>query len=30
VDGLKPDVIESADDIEFRKKFLREIGYKFW
>jgi adenosine/AMP kinase len=29
VDGLKPDVIESADDIEFRKKFLREIGYKF-
>ena len=29
VDGFKPVGIESEEDIEFRKKFLREIGYKF-
>jgi uncharacterized protein len=29
VDGFKPKGIESADDIEERKKFLRNIGYKF-
>jgi uncharacterized protein len=29
VDGFKPDAIETEEDIEFRKKFLREIGYKF-
>jgi len=30
VDGFKPVGIETEDDVEFRKKFLREIGYKFW
>lgn len=29
VDGFKPKGIETADDIEERKKFLRNIGYKF-
>lgn len=29
IDGFKPVAIESENDIEFRKKFLREIGYKF-
>lgn len=29
VDGFKPVGIESEEDVEFRKKFLREIGYKF-
>jgi hypothetical protein len=28
VDGLKPKGIESAKDVEDRKKFLRDIGYK--
>jgi adenosine/AMP kinase len=28
IDGSKPVRIETADDVEFRKKFLREIGYK--
>jgi len=29
VDGFKPVGIETEADVEFRKKFLREIGYKF-
>jgi uncharacterized protein len=29
IDGFKPKGIETSADIEFRKKFLREIGYKF-
>jgi uncharacterized protein len=29
VDGFKSRGIETADDIEDRKKFLRNIGYKF-
>ena len=29
IDGFKPIGIETEDDIIFRKKFLREIGYKF-
>ncbi len=29
VDGFKPDAIETEEDIVLRKKFLREIGYKF-
>ncbi|MGB8233924.1 MAG: adenosine-specific kinase [Methanobacterium sp.] len=29
IDGSKPVEIESEDDVAFRKKFLREIGYKF-
>ncbi len=29
IDGFKPVRIETEDDIIFRKKFLREIGYKF-
>jgi uncharacterized protein len=29
VDGFMPVGIESEEDVEFRKKFLREIGYKF-
>jgi uncharacterized protein len=29
IDGSKPVGIETEDDVEFRKKFLREIGYKF-
>ena len=29
VDGFKPKGIETSDDIEERKKFLRNIGYKF-
>lgn len=28
VDGLKPKGIESAEDITWRKEFLRKIGYK--
>lgn len=30
IDGFKPVGIETEEDIIFRKKFLREIGYKFW
>ena len=29
VDGFKPVGIETEKDVEFRKKFLRKIGYKF-
>jgi uncharacterized protein len=29
IDGNKPKGIETEDDKDFRKKFLREIGYKF-
>jgi adenosine/AMP kinase len=29
IDGFKPVGIETEEDIELRKKFLREIGYKF-
>ncbi|MGI0033539.1 MAG: adenosine-specific kinase, partial [Nitrososphaeraceae archaeon] len=29
VDGFKPKGIEKSDDIDERKKFLRNIGYKF-
>jgi adenosine/AMP kinase len=29
IDGFKPKGIESKDDEEYRKKFLREFGYKF-
>ncbi len=29
IDGFKPVGIENEEDVEFRKKFLREIGYKF-
>jgi uncharacterized protein len=29
IDGFKPVGIETEKDIIFRKKFLREIGYKF-
>jgi uncharacterized protein len=29
IDGYKPVDIEKEDDVAFRKKFLREIGYKF-
>ena len=29
VDGFKPKCIETANDIDERKKFLRNIGYKF-
>ena len=29
VDGSKPIGIETEEDVKFRKKFLREIGYKF-
>lgn len=29
VDGFKPKGIETDDDIDERKKFLRNIGYKF-
>ena len=28
VEGLKPQGIEAADDISWRKSFLRQIGYK--
>jgi adenosine/AMP kinase len=28
IDGLKPKGIESAEDIAWRKEFLRKIGYK--
>jgi len=28
-DGFKPKGIETDDDIDERKKFLRNIGYKF-
>lgn len=30
IDGSKPVGIETEEDVEFRKKFLREIGYKLW
>ena len=30
VDGFKPKGIETENDIDERKKFLRSIGYKFW
>jgi len=30
VDGFKPVGIETEKDVEFRKKFLRKIGYKLW
>jgi len=29
VDGFKPVEIETEEDIKFRKKFIRELGYKF-
>ena len=29
IDGFKPKKIENEDDVEYRKKFLREINYKF-
>ena len=29
IDGSKPVDIETEEDVAFRKKFLREIGYKF-
>jgi len=29
IDGYKPVDIETEEDIAFRQKFLREIGYKF-
>ena len=29
IDGSRPDKIEDEKDIEGRKKFLRDIGYKF-
>jgi adenosine/AMP kinase len=29
IDGSKPVNIETEEDVAFRKKFLREIGYKF-
>jgi adenosine/AMP kinase len=29
VDGFKPVGIETEEDIKFRKKFLRDLGYKF-
>jgi uncharacterized protein len=29
VDGSSPDKIETQHDMEWRKKFLRDIGYKF-
>lgn len=29
IDGFKPVGIETEEDIKLRKKFLREIGYKF-
>ncbi len=29
IDGFKPLGIETDEDVECRKKFLREIGYKF-
>ena len=29
IDGFKPKGIESKEDEEYRKKFLREFGYKF-
>jgi len=28
VDGFKPQGIETEDDVAWRKKFLRDIGYK--
>lgn len=28
IDGFKPQALETADDIAWRKKFLRDIGYK--
>jgi len=29
IDGFKPQSIEEEKDVEYRKNFLREIGYKF-
>ncbi|MBM4240818.1 MAG: hypothetical protein FJ150_04045 [Euryarchaeota archaeon] len=29
VDGSKPQAIETAKDVDYRKEFLRNIGYKF-
>jgi uncharacterized protein len=29
IDGFSPKKIESDNDVAFRKKFLRDIGYKF-
>ncbi len=29
IDGFSPKEIESSDDIMYRQKFLRDIGYKF-
>ncbi len=29
IDGFKPERVENEEDIEYRKKFLREFGYKF-
>jgi len=29
VDGLKPKGVEEEEDIAWRKRFLRSIGYKF-
>lgn len=28
IDGLKPEGIESSEDINWRKEFLRKVGYK--
>lgn len=29
IDGSSPDKIETEKDVEYREKFLRDIGYKF-
>jgi adenosine/AMP kinase len=29
IDGSSPEKIENDEDVEGRKKFLRDIGYKF-
>jgi len=29
IDGLSPVKIETEDDVEYRKEFIRNIGYKF-
>jgi adenosine/AMP kinase len=28
IDGSKPNALETKDDVVWRKKFLRDIGYK--
>jgi adenosine/AMP kinase len=28
IDGFKPEKIENKEDIAWRKKFIRDIGYK--